>query len=105
MDDLDLNPLPTGPRVRWVYATVLVFSVFFIGVAGVGSAGYGPCGATNPDALLVSVLISAAALFATFFLLTEPQRQFRLRTVPFYVIAAIAVLFVVLQTLLFLLFT
>jgi hypothetical protein len=104
MDDLDMSPLPTGPRVRWIYATVLVFSVFFIWMAGVGFAGIGPCGAANPIALLVSALISAAALFAALFLLTERQRRFRLRTVPFYLIVVTAVLFVVLQTLLFILF-
>jgi hypothetical protein len=105
MDDLDLSPLPTGPRVRWIYATVLVFSVFFIWMAGVSLAGFGPCGAANPIALLLSALTSAAALFAALFLLTERQRRLRLRTVPFYVIVVTAVLFVVSQMLLFILFS
>jgi hypothetical protein len=98
MDDLDLTASPTGPRGRWICATVLVFSVFFIGVAGFGFAGVGPCAANNPIALLVSTTISAVALFSAFSLLTERQRRFRRRTVPFYLIVLIAVLFIAFQT-------
>src|SRR5262245_62087868 len=104
MDALDLNP-STGPRVRWIYVAVLIFSVFFIGIAGVSLAGFGPCAAANPTALLASALISATALVAAFLLLTEAQRRFRLRTVPFYLAVVVAVLFVLLQTLLFVLST
>jgi len=102
MDAFDLNP-STGPRVRWVYATVLVFSVFFIGMAGLSLAHFGPCGAANPMALFASALMSATAFFAALMLPTESQRRFRLRTVPFYLAVVVAVLFVLSQTLLFML--
>jgi hypothetical protein len=102
MDALDLNP-PTGPRLRWLYAAVLIFSVFFIGMAGLSLAHFGPCGAANPMALFASALISAIALVAAFLLLTEGQRRFRPRTVPFYLAVVVAVLFVLSQTLLFVL--
>jgi hypothetical protein len=100
VDDLDSDSSPpTGPRVRWIYATVLVFAVFFIGVTGLGFAGIGPCAANNPIALLVSTTLSAAVLFLAFALLTEGQRRLRRRTVPFYLIVLIAVLFIAFQTL------
>jgi hypothetical protein len=102
MDAPDLNP-STGPRVRWIYAAVLVFAVFFIGLAGVSLAGFGPCAAANPTALLTSALISVIALVAAFLLLTDAQRRLRLRTVPFYLAVVVAVLFVLLQMLLFVL--
>ena len=41
MDALDLYP-STGPRVRWIYAAVLIFSVLFIGMAGLSLAHFGP---------------------------------------------------------------
>jgi hypothetical protein len=104
MDALDLNA-STGPRVRWIYVAVLMFSVFFIGMAGLSLAHFGPCGAANPIALFASALVSATALVAAFLLLTEGQRRFRLRTVPFYLAVVIAVLFVLSETLLFVLFS
>jgi hypothetical protein len=82
---------------------VLVSSVFFIGMAGLSLAHFGPCGAANPIALLASALISAAALAGSFIVLTKRQRRFRPRAVPFYVAVVIGAIFVLLQALFFVL--
>jgi hypothetical protein len=92
----------TGPRVRWLYASVLVCSVFFIGNAAISFAGIGPCVATNPIWLVIGVLTSATSIWFAFRLLTERQRSFRLRTIPFYLAVVLALFVILLQ--LFILF-
>jgi hypothetical protein len=47
-----------------MFAGLLVFSVFVIGVAGIGLARFGPCAASNPAALLFSGALSAAAIYS-----------------------------------------
>ena len=93
------NEIAHEPRVRWLFASLLVFSAFAIGVAGLGFAGFGPCTASNPAALGVSGVLSAAAIGASVLVLTQRQRKFRLRTIPFYLILLAAFLFAALQVL------
>ncbi len=97
MQGTDDSQLATGPRVRWLYASVLVCSVFFIGNAAISFAGIGPCVATNPISLVLGVLTSAIVIWFALRLLTERQRKFRLRTIPFYLAVVLAFLVILLQ--------
>jgi NO-binding membrane sensor protein with MHYT domain len=89
----------TGPRFRWLYATVLVCSVFFVGMAAVSFAVIGPCVATNPISLVLGIVTSVIAIWLAFRLLNEQQRRFRLRTIPFYIAVLVAVLVILMQAL------
>jgi len=77
------NVPPHEPRTRWLFAALLVFSSFAIGVFGFGLAGLGPCAASNPIALLFSGALSAVVLCSSVLVLTTRQRKLRLRTIPF----------------------
>jgi len=90
------------PRIRWLFAGLLVFSVFAIGVAGLGLMGFGPCTVSNPWVLFFSGSLSLAAIYSSVRVLTRRQRKVRLRSAPFYFALLVAILFASLQ--LFLLF-
>ena len=75
---------PHEPRIRWLFAALLVFSSFVIGLMGFGLAGFGPCAASNPIALFFSGALSALAVWGSILVLTHRQRKLRLRTIPFY---------------------
>ena len=91
------------PRIRWLFASLLMLSTFAIGVAGFGLAGFGPCTATNPKALFFSSALSVAVICGSLRALTQRQRRIRLRTLPFYLVLVVAVLFAALQFFLLLL--
>ena len=91
------------PRVRWLFATLLVLAAFSIGIAGFSLAGFGPCTASNPAALLISGVLSACVIYFSLNVLSRKQRRFRLRTIPFYLCLALLILFTAIQLCLFLL--
>ena len=93
------------PRVRWLFASLLLLATFGIGIAGLGLARFGPCAASNPIALLFSAAFSVAALAGALLVLTAKQRRLRLRTIPFYLALVLCILFIAVQTLLLVLST
>jgi hypothetical protein len=88
------------PRVRWLFASLLLLATFLIGMAGFGLAGMGPCGFSRPIALLFSSGLSIVAIFFCLDVLTGRQRRLRMRTLPFYFCFLLAAFFVGLQILL-----
>jgi hypothetical protein len=88
------------PRIRWLFASLLLLTTFLIGMAGFGLAGMGPCGLGSPIPLLFSSVFSIGVFFFCLHVLTVRQRRFRVRTIPFYLCFLLAALFVALQILL-----